>query len=126
MGKPYLTVSSVISEINKRTGVPLKDIHTVLVEFFDIVKQSILHGVEVRFKGIGAFSFRDNYPMKNVVAYDPARKCKRLYEETVGYRVPKFRFTEKWRAELKNATLITYDEFWGKEDKNADNETKGD
>lgn len=113
MAIPYLTATNVIAEIQKRTGIPAKNIHSVLTEFFDIVRESIIHGVEVRFKGVGAFTFRENYPMKNVMAYDPARHCKRIFEVTDGYRVPKFRFTQDFRSAVKKASFITYDEFWG-------------
>lgn len=122
MPNPYLTLTQVMAEIHERTGIPLPNIHSVMCEFFDIVRESLIHGVEVRFKGVGAFTFRENYPMRNVMAYDPAKKCKRMFEETVGSRVPKFRFTQDFRMAVRKASLITYDEFWGV-NKEKDEET---
>ena len=115
--RPYVTLADLVEEISQRAGTSLKDTHSVLNNFYDIVRESILEGVEVQMKGIGSFSYRDNVPMRNVTVYSPRYKKKVFMEETKGYRVPTFHFSAGWREFIKEKTLVTYQEIFGEDKK---------
>lgn len=50
--------TDVVTEISKKTGLEKKDVKEVVETFFDIVKDSLVEGENVYFRGFGSFTLK--------------------------------------------------------------------
>ncbi len=50
-----MTKAEVISEISEKTGIDKADVATTLEAFFKVVKNSLVEGQNVYFRGFGSF-----------------------------------------------------------------------
>jgi len=50
--------TDVVSQISKKTGIEKKDVKVMVELFFDIVKDSIINGENVYFRGFGSFTLK--------------------------------------------------------------------
>lgn len=108
--KPYITDKELIIEVANRTGLPLNATFQAVYAYYDIVKECIANGVEVKMGELGTMKFKIKQPNKNVVYYNPKTKENLPPQDTPGFWVPIFTPRKKWRMELKEQT-----KFWEKE-----------
>ncbi|MBL6963538.1 MAG: integration host factor subunit beta [Bacteroidetes bacterium] len=50
--------TDVVSQISKKTGLEKRDVKEVVEVFFDIVKDSLIQGENVYFRGFGSFTLK--------------------------------------------------------------------
>lgn len=50
--------TDVISQISKKTGIEKRDVKVMVELFFDIVKDSVISGENVYFRGFGSFTLK--------------------------------------------------------------------
>jgi DNA-binding protein HU-beta len=50
--------TDVVSQISKKTGLEKRDVKEVVEVFFSIVKDSLIHGDNVYFRGFGSFTLK--------------------------------------------------------------------
>lgn len=50
--------TDVVSEISKKTGLEKRDIKEVVETFFDIIKDALVEGENVYFRGFGSFTLK--------------------------------------------------------------------
>jgi len=50
--------TDVISQISKKTGIEKRDVKEMIEVFFDVVKDSIISGDNVYFRGFGSFTLK--------------------------------------------------------------------
>lgn len=50
--------TDVVSQVSKKTGIEKKDVKEVVEVFFDIVKDSLIQGENVYFRGFGSFTLK--------------------------------------------------------------------
>jgi DNA-binding protein HU-beta len=57
--KPITVIKTdVVSQIAKKTGLEKRDVKEVIESFFSIVKDSLVHGEHVYFRGFGSFTLK--------------------------------------------------------------------
>ena len=50
--------TDVVTEISKKTGLEKRDVKEVVETFFDIIKDSLVAGENVYFRGFGSFTLK--------------------------------------------------------------------
>jgi DNA-binding protein HU-beta len=50
--------TDVVSQISKKTGLEKRDVKEVVEVFFDVVKDSLIQGENVYFRGFGSFTLK--------------------------------------------------------------------
>ena len=50
--------TDVVSQISKKTGLEKRDVKEVVEVFFDIVKDALIQGENVYFRGFGSFTLK--------------------------------------------------------------------
>jgi DNA-binding protein HU-beta len=50
--------TDVVSQISKKTGLEKRDVKEVVEVFFDIIKDSLVQGENVYFRGFGSFTLK--------------------------------------------------------------------
>ena len=123
---PVLDMMDVYHEIYRRTGNPVEMSRSVIDAFAEIVEEAIEAGLEVKFGRLGYFSWETRKPRKDVIAGAGLFNSERAYYDIPGCRIPRFRAFQKWKKELKAATLdFTGIEKMGKY-KELEEEQKGE
>lgn len=116
---PHITDTELIREVANRTGLPINATFKAIYTYYEIVKECIANGVEVKMGELGTMKWRRKKPNKGVVYYDFATKEELPPKDTPGFLIPHFTPRRKWRAELKELT-----KFWdeGEEERKEDDE----
>ena len=107
---PRLTKQEIVTELYNRTGLPKDSIMKIIEAYADIIRQSIIAGVEVSVKGLGVFTFK-TYQPKDVVLKFSLKNGKHKKGDIIhckGYRVPYFRVTGDCKEEMKEKTEFDY------------------
>lgn len=107
---PHITDTELIREVANRTGLPINATFKAIYAYYDIVKECIENGVEVKMGELGTMSWFIKKPHKGVVYYNGFTGESLPPQDTPGFWIPKFTPRKKWRKELKEST-----EFWEKE-----------
>lgn len=109
---PYILEKEVVNEVAERTGLPRESIYAMLHNFYDVIKESIECGVEVRLNDFGRFTYK---VMKPKYAYQPRDTFRGGYlpvRDNPGYWIPQFKPKKQWRTELREKS-----EFWENEER---------
>lgn len=108
---PRLASKEVNREISLRTGVPEEAINKIIKTFDDVIRESLLAGVEVPFGKLGYFSYINKPPRYNCPTINP-RTGERLEPmDFPGCHTMRFRENNKWHNELKEKTKYWTDEY---------------
>lgn len=110
---PKLTNKELMKELRNRTLMKIDDIQVVLVAFADIVKECLMHGVDVPFCDVGKFKYTVYTPMKDVDVYNRYTKEWTRHEYTEGFYSPRFKYYKKFKDAMGDATRITWEEMYG-------------
>lgn len=113
--KPVLTDKELIHAVSDRTGLSFNAAVQVIYAYYDIVKEAIENGVEVKMGELGTMSWKTKQPTHGVVYYNPNTGENMPPKEVPGFLIPTFRVRKKWRMELRALT-----EFWEKENEKED------
>lgn len=115
--KPHITDTELIREVANRTGLPINATFKAIYAYYDIVKECIESGVEVKMGELGTMSWKIKPPNKGVVYYDVHRGVNLPPQDVPGFWIPKFTPRRKWRKELKELTKFWEKENEGKEER---------
>lgn len=117
---PHITDTELIREVANRTGLPINATFKAIYAYYDIVKECIENGVEVKMGELGTMSWLIKKPHKGVVYYNGFTGESLLPKDTPGFWIPKFTPRKKWRKELKELTKFWEKENEGKEESEDD------
>ena len=94
MGKNKLTKAEIIDNISTKIGINRKDIHVIIDEFLEQIKEALLADRTIELRGFGTFELRTRkgrekarnpktgeiVPVKDhgVAAFRPGRELKKL------------------------------------------------
>lgn len=115
--KPFLTETELIRAVSQRTGLPINAVFQSINAYYDVIKECIESGVEVKMGNLGTMRWKVKNPHKGVVYYNPQTKENLPPQDTPGFWIPMFTPKKTWRTELKEAT-----KFWEKENNNEGKE----
>ena len=113
---PHITDTELIKEVANRTGLPINVAFQVVYSYYDIVKECIANGVEVKMGELGTMKWKIKQPNKGVVYDNPKTMEDLPPQDTPGFWVPIFSPRKKWRMELKELTKFWEREKEGKEE----------
>lgn len=109
-GIPRLSKEETVREIYNRTGLPKDSIVRIIEAYIEIIRESIIAGVEVSLRGLGVFTYKTYQPKDMVLRMEP--KCSSFKKgDTIhvkGYRVPYFRITSNCKKEMREKTEFDY------------------
>lgn len=107
---PRLSKEETVREIYNRTGLPQDSIMRILEAYIEIIRESIIAGVEVSLRGLGVFTFKTFQPRDMVLRMEPKygsfKKGETIHVK--GYRIPYFRVTKNCKKEMKEKTEFDY------------------
>ena len=109
-GNPILLEKEVAHEISKRTGVPINTVIQMMYTYFDIIKECIASGVEVKMASLGVMRWKVKKPRHNVVYWNFQTHQNDPPREVPGFWEPCFDAKVQWKKELKAVS-----KFWEKE-----------
>lgn len=118
--RPHITETELIKEVVKRTGLPLNAVFQAVNAYYDIIKECIENGVEVKMGELGTMGWKMKQPNYGVVYYDFKTKQPLPPQDTPGFWIPYFTPRQKWKRELKEKT-----KFWERENEGKEEEDGG-
>lgn len=118
---PHITDKELISEVANRTGLPFNVAFQTIYAYYDIVRECIANGVEVKMGELGTMKWKIKQPNKGVVYYDIQTGKNLPPQDTPGFWIPLFSPRKKWKMELKEKT-----KFWEREEKGEDESEDGE
>lgn len=104
---PHITDTELIREVANRTGLPINATFQAIYAYYEVVKECIANGVEVKMGELGTMKWRVLNPTFGKSYYDFYTKEKMRPKDNPGYWVPKFVPRQQWKKELREIT-----EFW--------------
>lgn len=109
-GIPRLSKEETVKEIYNRTGLPQDSIIRIIEAYVEIIRESIIAGVEVSMRGLGVFTYKTYQPRDIVLRMTPKygsfKKGDTVHVK--GYRVPYFRVTKNCKQEMREKTEFDY------------------
>lgn len=98
-----MTKAELIAQIANKTGIEKTDVHTVVEEFFNVVKDSMVEGKNIYVRGFGSFI---NKKRAKKVARNISKNTAMVIE---AHCIPSFKpaktFAEKVKVSVKTEEL---------------------
>lgn len=122
--RPTIPSKEVVQEVSNRTGIAFNVAFNLIYTYFDVLKECVMQGVDVKVGEIGILERKVKNPHYGVI-YRDVKNGKELPPKDVpGFYVPFFKMSKKFRKELRDAT-----EFWDErhdEDDDENDEEEGE
>lgn len=107
--KPTVSYKTIYDEVAIRTGFPLSVIDKIIVNYYEIIKQCIESGVQVRDKA-GTYTWTEKQPRENATIRNPRTNESKENVCLPGYWIPRFKPGNRWKESLKEKTRIEREE----------------